>query len=60
VAGSIYEGLSPAQFGVCDFISDRIRKAYELKVSFEQPDKLATVERYTILQAIDKLWQKSL
>jgi preprotein translocase subunit SecA len=60
VAGSIYEGLSPAQFGVCDFISDRIRKAYELKVSFEQPDKLATVERYTILQAIDKLWQEHL
>jgi preprotein translocase subunit SecA len=31
-----------------------------LKVSFEEPDKLATVERYTILQAIDKLWQEHL
>jgi preprotein translocase subunit SecA len=60
VAGSIYEGLSPAQFGVCNFISESIRKAYELKVSFEQTDKLATVERYTILQAIDKLWQEHL
>jgi len=60
VAGSVYEGLSPAQFGVCSFITDSIRKAYELKVSFEEPDKLATVERYTILQAIDKLWQEHL
>jgi preprotein translocase subunit SecA len=60
VANSIYDGLSPAQFAVCNFISDSIRKAYELKVSFEEPDKLATVERYTILQAIDKLWQEHL
>ena len=60
VAGSLYEGLSPAQFAVCNFISDSIRKAYELKVSFEEPEKLATVERYTILQAIDKQWQEHL
>ena len=60
VAKSVYDGLSPAQFAVCNFISDSIRKAYELKVSFEEPDKLATVERYTILQAIDKLWQEHL
>jgi len=60
VDGSLYEGLSAAQFAVCNFISDSIRKAYELKVSFEEPDKLATVERYTILQAIDKLWQEHL
>jgi preprotein translocase subunit SecA len=60
VAGSVYEGLSPQQFATCNFITDSIRKAYELKVSFEEPDKLATVERYTILQAIDKLWQEHL
>ena len=60
VSNSIYDGLSPAQFAVCSFITDSIRKAYELKVSFEEPDKLATVERYTILQAIDKLWQEHL
>jgi preprotein translocase subunit SecA len=60
VAGSLYEGLSPAQFAVCGFISEKIRESYELKVSFEEPDKLATVERYTILQAIDKLWQEHL
>jgi preprotein translocase subunit SecA len=60
VANSIYDGLTPAQFSVCNFISDSIHKAYELKVSFEEPEKLATVERYTILQAIDKLWQEHL
>jgi len=60
VAGSLYEGLNPGQFAVCSFISDSIRQAYELKVSFEEPEKLATVERYTILQAIDKLWQEHL
>jgi preprotein translocase subunit SecA len=60
VADSIYGNLNEAQFAVCTFISDSIRKAYELKVSFEEPDKLATVERYTILQAIDKLWQEHL
>ncbi len=60
VPGSLYDGLSPAQFAVCTFISDSIRKAYELKISFEEPDKLASVERYTILSAIDKLWQEHL
>src|SRR5258706_9758595 len=60
VTGSIYDGLSPAQFGVCNFISDSVRKAYELKVSFEQPEALKSVERFTILSAIDQLWQEHL
>jgi len=60
VEGSLYEGLSEGQFALCTFLSEAIRKAYELKVSFEEPDKLATVERYTILSAIDKLWQEHL
>jgi len=60
VEGSIYEGLSPAQFAVCNFIADNIRKAYETKISFEEPDKLVAVERFTILAAIDKLWQEHL
>jgi preprotein translocase subunit SecA len=60
VPGSIYDGLSPAQFAVCNLISDRVRQAYELKVSFENPDALKEVERYTILSAIDKLWQEHL
>ena len=60
VPGSLFDGLSPAQFAVCNFISDSVRKAYELKISFENPEALKEVERYTILSAIDKLWQEHL
>jgi len=60
VAGSLYDGLSAAQFAVCTFLSDSIRKAYELKISFENPVALKEVERFTILSAIDKLWQEHL
>ena len=60
VSGSLFDGLSAAQFGVCNFISDSVRKAYELKISFEDPEALKTVERYTILSAIDRLWQEHL
>ena len=60
VHGSLFDGLSPAQFAVCNFISDSVRKAYELKISFENPEALKEVERYTILSAIDKLWQEHL
>jgi preprotein translocase subunit SecA len=60
VAGSLYDGLSQQQFAVCTFLSDSIRKAYDLKISFENPDALKEVERFTILSAIDKLWQEHL
>jgi preprotein translocase subunit SecA len=60
VAGSLYDGLSPQQFAVCTFLSDSIRKAYDLKISFENPTALKEVERFTILSAIDKLWQEHL
>ena len=60
VKGSIFDGLSAAQFAVCNFISDSVRKAYDIKISFENPEALKEVERYTILSAIDKLWQEHL
>jgi preprotein translocase subunit SecA len=60
VPGSLFDGLSPAQFAVCNFISDGVRKAYDLKISFENPDALKEVERFTILSAIDRLWQEHL
>jgi preprotein translocase subunit SecA len=60
VADSVYGHLSPAQFAICVTISDKIREAYNLKISFENPEALKTVERYTILSAIDKLWQEHL
>jgi preprotein translocase subunit SecA len=60
VPGSLYDGLSPAQFAACNFVSDSIRDLYKLKINNEDPDKLVTVERFTILSAIDKLWQEHL
>ncbi|MCL4177680.1 MAG: preprotein translocase subunit SecA [Verrucomicrobia bacterium] len=60
VAGSLFAGLSPAQFAVCQHIADKVRHAYELKISFEQAESLEAVERYTILSAIDRLWQEHL
>ena len=61
VPGSVFEGLSPAQFSVCNFISEKVRDAYDLKISFENnADAVREIERYTILSAIDKLWQEHL
>ena len=60
VPGSVFEALTPAQFSLCDFVASSIREAYDLKVSVENPEGLKTVERHTILTAIDKLWQEHL
>src|SRR5260370_932422 len=60
VKGSVFDGRSAAQFAACNFISEKVRKAYELKISYENPEALKEVERYTILSAIDRLWQEHL
>jgi preprotein translocase subunit SecA len=58
--GSIFHGMSAAQFAACVYLTEAVRKAYELKISFEQPEQLKAVERYTILSSIDRLWQEHL
>jgi preprotein translocase subunit SecA len=60
VEGSLFDGLNAAQYAVAQHISKGVRDLYELKISFENPDNLRSVERYTILSAIDKLWQEHL
>jgi preprotein translocase subunit SecA len=60
VPGSVFEGLNPAQFAACRHVVQAVRDAYELKVSFENPEDLVKVERFTILSAIDRLWQEHL
>ncbi len=60
VAGSMFDGLSEQQFSALNFLAKSIRDAYELKISFERPDALANIERYTMLDAIDRLWQEHL
>jgi preprotein translocase subunit SecA len=58
--GSFFDGLSAPQFAICQSIGQSVRNAYKLKVSFENSDALKAIERYTILSAIDKLWQEHL
>jgi preprotein translocase subunit SecA len=60
VKDSVYDGMTPAQFGVCGSLTARIREAYALKASFEKPEAIQSIERFTILGAIDKLWQEHL
>jgi preprotein translocase subunit SecA len=60
VAGSLFDGLKEGQYALVNFTGQSIRDAYDLKVSFERPEALASVERYTILSAIDRLWQEHL
>lgn len=43
-----------------DRIKKRVRDAYEIKVKFEEPSALESLERYTILSAIDQPWQEHL
>src|SRR5271155_1579880 len=38
----------------------RIRDAYDIKIKFEDPNALQSLERYTLLGAIDRLWQEHL
>jgi preprotein translocase subunit SecA len=60
VAGSLFDGLSAAQFAVCRHLIKSVRDSYELKISVEDPQALLAIERYTMLSAIDKLWQEHL
>ncbi len=60
VPGSAFDDLTPGQFGVCQFVCKAVRDAYELKISFENPAALASMERYIILTAVDRLWQEHL
>jgi preprotein translocase subunit SecA len=39
---------------------ERVRDAYEIKIKFEDPNALQSLERYTLLGSIDRLWQEHL
>jgi preprotein translocase subunit SecA len=38
----------------------KVREAYDIKIKFEDPNALQSLERYTLLGAIDRLWQEHL
>jgi preprotein translocase subunit SecA len=42
------------------FLIDRIKQSYERKVSHEESEAVAGLERYIMLNAIDRLWQEHL
>ncbi len=42
------------------FLIERIKDAYERKSSHEEPTAVKSLERYIILNAIDRLWQEHL
>ena len=42
------------------FLIERIKQAYERKSSHEEPMAVKSLERYIILNAIDRLWQEHL
>jgi len=60
------EDLTAGATGGADFdakvalILDRVKKAYEVKESVEIPEALGSLERYVIINAIDKHWQEHL
>lgn len=61
VSGSVFDGLSANQFALCTGIVNAVRNAYMVKVQYEQDkNALKSIERFTILSAIDKLWQEHL
>ena len=57
---SIFEGMSPTQIAAASFVAGSVREAYQLKVSVESEEALHSIERFTILSAVDKLWQEHL
>jgi preprotein translocase subunit SecA len=46
--------------GVAKVAMQKIRDAYEIKIKFEDPNALQGLERYTLLGAMDRLWQEHL
>jgi preprotein translocase subunit SecA len=43
-----------------DFLIQQIKTSYELKCSHEEPMAVTVMERYILLNAIDRLWQEHL
>ena len=42
------------------FVVDKIKKSYEQKIKLEETEAVAGLERYILLNAIDRLWQEHL
>jgi len=45
---------------IAQTVQEKVRNAYELKVKYEEPLAVKSLERYIVLSAIDRLWQEHL
>ncbi|MDD5350754.1 MAG: preprotein translocase subunit SecA, partial [Chthoniobacteraceae bacterium] len=53
-----FEGKTPEEISTA--LTDKVKSAYELKSQHEDADAVKSIERYIILNAIDRLWQEHL
>ncbi len=53
-----FEGKNAEE--VSAWLIEKIKASYELKSKHEDPDAVTSIERYIILNAIDRLWQEHL
>jgi preprotein translocase subunit SecA len=53
-----FESKTPEQAAA--YIVEQVKKSYELKCSHEEPLAVQSIERYIVLNAIDRLWQAHL
>jgi len=45
---------------IAPWLIDKVKQSYELKVKHEEADAVVSLERYIVLNAIDRLWQEHL
>jgi len=60
VEGSFFDGLTPGQLAVCRYLIELVKNAYDTKHKAEDPQALASLERWAMLEAIDRLWREHL
>jgi preprotein translocase subunit SecA len=57
---SAESNLSPRQAALAKVVVEAVRRAYEIKISVENPEALRTVERHALLTAVDRQWREHL
>ncbi|HWL51873.1 MAG TPA: preprotein translocase subunit SecA [Chthoniobacteraceae bacterium] len=53
-----FEKVPPEE--AADWVLEKVKSTYQLKVEHEEPSAVKELERYIILNAIDRLWQEHL
>jgi preprotein translocase subunit SecA len=53
-----FKAMNAEEIG--EWVLQKVRSSYELKSKHEEPSAIKSIERYIILNAIDRLWQEHL